>query len=66
MKTSTNPPIETQGTDAAKLLVGRNRSIVTAALGLLLAVIICAAWVDQDFKNKFVEHAAPSESTPKS
>ena len=80
VKTSTNPPIETQGTDAAKLIVGRKPSIVTDALDLLLAVIACAAsapennagtraldearavhptitkaWVDQDFKNKFVE-----------
>ena len=83
VKTSTNPPLETQGTDAAKLIVGRKRSIATDALGLLLAVIVLAAsvhenaagiqvlnqakaihptitkaWVDQGFKNKFVEHAA--------
>jgi transposase len=83
MKTSTNPPLETQGADTAKLIVGRKRSIATDALGLLLAVIVCAAsvsgnnagirvldqakavhptitkvWVDQGFKNKFVEHAA--------
>jgi transposase len=83
VKTSTNPPLETQGTDAAKKLVGRKRSIATDALGLLLAVIVLAAsthennagiqvlnqakalhptitkaWVDQGFKNKFVEHAA--------
>jgi transposase len=83
VKTSTNPPLETQGTDAAKLIVGRKRSIATDALGLLLAVIVCAAslsennagirvlnqaealhptitkvWVDQGFKNRFVEHAA--------
>src|SRR5882757_29903 len=83
VKTSTNPPLETQGTDAAKLIVGRKRSIATDALGLLLAVIVCAAsvhenkagirvlnqakalhptitkvWVDQGFKNQFVEHAA--------
>jgi transposase len=83
VKTSTNPPLETQGTDAAKLIVGRKRSIATDALGLLLAVIVLAAsvsennagirvlnqakaihptitkaWVDQGFKNRFVEHAA--------
>ena len=83
VKTSTNPPLETQGADAAKLIVGRKRSIATDALGLLLAVIVCAAsvsennagirvpnqakalhptitktWVDQGFKNRFVEHAA--------
>jgi transposase len=83
VKTSTNPPTATQGTDAAKLIVGRKRGIATDALGLLLAVIVCAAstsenragiqildqakhlhptitktWVDQGFKNQFVEHAA--------
>jgi transposase len=83
VKTSTNPPLESQGIDAAKLIVGRKRSIATDALGLLLAVIVCAAsvtennagirvlnqakalhptitkvWVDQGFKNQFVEHAA--------
>ena len=83
VKTSTNPPVATQGTDAAKLIVGRKRSIATDALGLLLAVVVCAAsvhensagvqvlnqakalhptitkaWVDQGFKNRFVEHAA--------
>lgn len=83
VKTSTNPPTTTQGIDAAKLIVGRKRSVATDALGLLLAVIVCAAsasenkagmqvldqaknlhptitrtWVDQGFKNQFVEHAA--------
>ena len=83
VKTSTNPPTSTQGTDAAKLIVGRKRAIATDALGLLLAVIVLAAsvpennaeirvldqakalhptitkaWVDQGFKNRFVEHAA--------
>jgi transposase len=83
VKTSTNPPTTTQGIDAAKLIVGRKRSIATDALGLLLAVVVCAAsisenkagmqvmdqvkhrhptitktWVDQGFKNQFVEHAA--------
>jgi transposase len=48
VKTSTNPPIETQGTDAAKLIAGRKRSIATDALGLLLAVIVCAASVSEN------------------
>ncbi|GAA1786553.1 hypothetical protein GCM10009682_05850 [Luedemannella flava] len=43
MKTSTNPPTTTQGTDAAKKIVGRKRGIATDALGLLLAVIVIAA-----------------------
>jgi transposase len=48
IKTSTNPPLETQGTDAAKLIVGRKRSIVIDALGLLLAVVVCAASVSEN------------------
>jgi len=83
VKTSPNPPAATQGTDAAKLIVGRKRSIAIDTIGLLLAVIVCAAstsenqagmyvldhakqqyptitkaWVDQGFKNQFIEHGA--------
>ncbi len=45
VKTSTNPPTTTQGTDAAKKIVGRKRSVVTDTVGLLLAVIVMAASV---------------------
>ena len=48
MKTSTNPPAATQGTDAAKKIVGRKRSVVTDTLGLLLAVIVMAASVTEN------------------
>lgn len=48
VKTSTNPPTATQGTDAAKRVVGRKRSITTDALGLLLAVIVLAASVTEN------------------
>ena len=48
IKTSTNPPLKTQGTDAAKRIIGRKRSIVTDALGLLLAVVVCAASVSEN------------------
>ena len=48
VKTSTNPPTATQGTDAAKRLVGRKRSVATDALGLLLAVIVLAASVTEN------------------
>lgn len=48
VKTSTNPPIETQGIDAAKKIVGRKRSIATDTLGLLLAVIVVAASVSEN------------------
>ncbi|WP_345694561.1 IS5 family transposase, partial [Nonomuraea thailandensis] len=48
IKTSTNPPTATQGTDAAKKIVGRKRSVATDALGLLLAVVVCAASVSEN------------------
>jgi transposase len=43
VKTSTNVPVTSQGTDAGKKIVGRKRGIVTDALGLVLAVIVTAA-----------------------
>jgi hypothetical protein len=43
VKTSTNAPVQTQGIDAGKKIVGRKRGIVTDTLGLLLAVIVTAA-----------------------
>jgi transposase len=48
VKTSPNPPITTQGTDAAKKIVGRKRSVATDTLGLLLAVIVCAASISEN------------------
>ncbi|MEU7550692.1 IS5 family transposase, partial [Streptomyces sparsogenes] len=45
IKTSTSVPAAGQGTDAAKKIVGRKRSIVTDTLGLLLAVLVTAASV---------------------
>jgi transposase len=48
VKTSTNPPTATQGTDAAKKIVGRKRSITTDALGLLLAVTVVAASMSEN------------------
>ncbi|MGI5487915.1 IS5 family transposase [Microtetraspora malaysiensis] len=48
VKTSTNPPTTTQGTDAAKKIVGRKRSVATDTLGLLLAVTVCAASVSEN------------------
>lgn len=43
VKTSTNVPLTSQGTDAAKKIVGRKRGIVTDTLGLILAVTVAAA-----------------------
>ncbi|WP_274565057.1 IS5 family transposase [Streptomyces spiramyceticus] len=45
VKTSTNVPAVSQGIDAGKRIVGRKRSIVTDTLGLLLAVLVTAASV---------------------
>ncbi|GAA3805106.1 hypothetical protein GCM10022226_26260 [Sphaerisporangium flaviroseum] len=43
VKTSTNVPVTSQGTDAGKKIVGRKRGIVTDSLGLILAVMVTAA-----------------------
>ncbi|MER5996258.1 IS5 family transposase [Streptomyces viridosporus] len=45
VNTSTGVPASGQGTDAGKKIVGRKRSIVTDTLGLLLAVLVTAASV---------------------
>lgn len=48
VKTSTNTPLETQGTDAAKKIVRRRRAIVTDACGFLLALVVLAASVSEN------------------
>src|SRR3954449_4475836 len=48
VKTSTNVPLSTQGTDAGKKIVGRKRGIITDTLGLLLAVIVTAASISDN------------------
>ncbi|WP_093802962.1 IS5 family transposase [Streptomyces sp. Wb2n-11] len=45
VKTSTSVPAAGQGIDVGKRIVGRKRSIVTDTLGLLLAVLVTAASV---------------------
>ncbi|MFD0684320.1 IS5 family transposase [Actinomadura fibrosa] len=45
VKTATTVPATTQGIDAAKKIVGRKRSIITDTLGLLMAVLVTAASV---------------------
>ncbi|MEV0115313.1 IS5 family transposase [Streptomyces sp. NPDC050844] len=45
VKTSTSVPASSQGIDAGKKIVGRKRSIVTDTLGLLQAVLVTAASV---------------------
>ncbi|WTE31911.1 IS5 family transposase [Streptomyces sp. NBC_01618] len=48
VKTSTNVPLTSQGTDVAKKIVGRKRGILTDTLGLLLAVIVTAASLSEN------------------
>ncbi|MFE2985848.1 IS5 family transposase [Streptomyces sp. NPDC059262] len=43
VKTSSNVPLTSQGTDAAKKIVGRKRGILTDTIGLRLAVTVTAA-----------------------
>ncbi len=43
VKTSTNAPTTSQGTDAAKNIAGRKRGILTDTIGLILAVAVTAA-----------------------
>ncbi|MFC9397227.1 IS5 family transposase [Streptomyces sp. NPDC057027] len=45
VKTSTNVPKASQGIDPAKKIIGRKRNIVTDTIGLLLAVLVTAASV---------------------
>ena len=45
VKAAPTVPAATQGTDAAKKIVGRKRLIITNPLGLLLAVLVTAASV---------------------
>lgn len=40
VKTSNNVPLTSQGTDAAKKIVGRKRGILTDTIGLILAVTV--------------------------
>ncbi|QMU74728.1 IS5 family transposase [Streptacidiphilus sp. PB12-B1b] len=48
VKTSTNVPLSSQGTDAAKKIVGRKRGILTDTVGLILAVAVTAASLSEN------------------
>ena len=64
VKTSTSVPAAGQGTDAAKKIVGRKRSIVTDTLGLLLAVLVTAASVqDSAVGTHLVDQVAAARPT---
>jgi transposase len=48
VKTSTNVPLTSQGTDAAKKIVGRKRGTLTDTIGLILAVTVIAASLSEN------------------
>ncbi|MFJ4598166.1 MULTISPECIES: IS5 family transposase [unclassified Kitasatospora] len=48
VKTSANVPVTSQGTDAAKKIVGRKRGILTDTIGLILAVVVTAASLSEN------------------
>ena len=48
IKTSTNVPVTSQGTDAAKKIIGRKRGILTDTIGLILAVTVTAAGLSEN------------------
>ncbi|MFG3035255.1 IS5 family transposase [Streptomyces sp. NPDC048253] len=48
VKTSNNAPLTSQGTDAAKKIVGRKRGILTDTIGLILAVTVTAAGLSEN------------------
>ena len=59
VKTSTSVPARSQGIDAGKKIVGRKRSIITDTLGLLLAVLVTAAGVqDSAAGTQMIGHVA--------
>ena len=63
VKTSTSVPATGQGTDAAKKIVGRKRSIVTDTLGLLAVLVTAASVQDSDAGQILVEHVAAEHPT---
>lgn len=48
VKTSNNVPLTSQGTDAAKKIIGRKRGILTDMIGLILAVTATAAGLSEN------------------
>lgn len=59
VKTSTNVPLTSQGIDPAKKIVGRKRHILTDSIGLLVAVMVTAANVqDHTTGTLLLGHAA--------
>jgi len=64
IKTSTNVPLTSQGTDAGKKIVGRKRGVITDALGLILAVTVSAASLsDNAIGIRLLDHAKKTYPT---
>ncbi|MFD7836168.1 IS5 family transposase [Streptomyces sp. NPDC059761] len=64
IKTSTNVPACGQGIDAGKKIVGRKRSIVIDTVGLLLAVVVTAASVQDSIAGQtLIERVAAEHPT---
>ncbi|MFI2763610.1 IS5 family transposase [Streptomyces echinatus] len=64
VKTSTSVPASSQGIDAGKKIVGRKRSIITDTLGLLLAVLVTAAGVqDSAAGQRLLDQTAAAHPT---
>ncbi|WTW32630.1 transposase [Streptomyces sp. NBC_00016] len=65
VKTSTSVPARSQGIDVAKKIVGRKRSVITDTLGLLLAVLVTAAGVQDSTAGRvLLQQAAADHSSP--
>ncbi|QCX81753.1 Transposase DDE domain protein [Streptomyces sp. YIM 121038] len=64
VKTSTSVPARSQGIDAGKKIVGGKRSILIDTLGLLLAVLVTAARVqDSTADRELLDQAATNHPT---
>ncbi|MFD9504199.1 IS5 family transposase [Streptomyces sp. NPDC060035] len=64
IKTSTNVAASEQGIDAGKKIVGRKRSIVIDTVGLLLAVLVTAASVQDSIAGRtLIERVAADHPT---
>ncbi|GAA3281552.1 hypothetical protein Sros01_42840 [Streptomyces roseochromogenus] len=64
IRTSTNVPVCGQGIDAGKKTVGRKRSIVIDTVGLLLAVVVTAASVQDSIVGQIlIERVAAEHPT---
>ncbi|MGW0569840.1 IS5 family transposase [Streptomyces tauricus] len=61
VKTSTSVPAKSQGIDAGKKIVGRKRSIITDTLGLLLAVLVTAAGVQDSTAGRTLLQQAATD-----